>query len=93
MLEECCDSTNCENVTDDYLYTSLHLAYLCGPIQIAHYLIQHGADVYAVDKYGHTVIRHMTILMVTLILLRIQNIYKTEERYIIFLTALSAVIL
>ena len=42
------------NVTDDYLYTPLHVAYLCGHTQIAQYLIQHGADVYAVDGNGHT---------------------------------------
>ena len=44
------------NVTTDgdYLQTPLHLAYLCGQTQIAQYLIQHGADVNAVDSYGHT---------------------------------------
>ena len=43
------------NVTmDDCLYTSLHLAYLYGHTQIAQYLIQHGADMYAVDSNGHT---------------------------------------
>ena len=39
---------------DDYLYTPLHLAYLYGHTQIAQCLIQHGADVYAVDCDGHT---------------------------------------
>ena len=34
--------------------TPLHLAYLYGHTQIAQYLIQHGADVYAVDSDGHT---------------------------------------
>ena len=43
------------NVTDDdYLYTPLHIAYLYGHTQIAQYLIQHGADVCAVDSDGHT---------------------------------------
>ena len=42
------------NVTDDDLWTPLHLAYVCGHTQIAQYLIQHGADVYAVDRDGHT---------------------------------------
>ena len=32
----------------------LHVAYLCGHTQIAQYLIQHGADVYAVNSNGHT---------------------------------------
>ena len=41
------------NVTDDdNLRTPLHLAYLTGHTQIAQYLIQHGADVYAVDTDG-----------------------------------------
>ena len=40
--------------TDDTLYTPLHLAYLYGHTQIAQYLIQHGADVYAVDSDGCT---------------------------------------
>ena len=42
------------NVTtdNDTLDTPLHLAYLCGQTQIAQYLIQHGADVYAVDSNG-----------------------------------------
>ena len=54
LLEEC--SGIDVNVTsdDDYLYTPLHVAYLCGHTQIAQYLIQHGADVYAVDSNGHT---------------------------------------
>ena len=53
LLEEC--SGIDVNVTDDvYLYTPLHLAYLCGHTQIAQYLIQHGADVYPVDSDGHT---------------------------------------
>ena len=37
---------------NDYLLTPLHLAYLTGHTQIAQYLIQHGADVYAVDSNG-----------------------------------------
>ena len=53
LLEEC--SGIDVNVTDDdELRTPLHLAYLTGHTQIAQYLIQHGADVYAVDKYGLT---------------------------------------
>ena len=39
---------------DDTLDTPLHLAYFCGHTQIAQYLIQHGADVYAVDSDGCT---------------------------------------
>ena len=52
LLKEC--SGTDVNVTDDDLYTPLHKAYAYGHTQIAQYLIQHGADVYAVDKYGHT---------------------------------------
>ena len=52
LLAECSDID--ANVTDDddYLRTPLHLAYLIGHTQIAQYLIQHGADVYAVDSEG-----------------------------------------
>ena len=39
---------------DDYLLTPLHLAYLYGQTQIAQHLIQHGADVYAVNIDGYT---------------------------------------
>ena len=43
------------NITDDdTLQTPLHWAYLHGHTQIAQYLIQHGADVYAVNSNGHT---------------------------------------
>ena len=52
LLEEC--SGIDVNVTDDVLRTPLHVAYLCGHTQIAQYLIQHGADVYALNKHGHT---------------------------------------
>ena len=52
LLEEC--SGIDVNVTDGGLYTPLHLAYLGGHTQVAQYLIQHGADVYAVDSNGHT---------------------------------------
>ena len=53
LLEEC--SGIDVNVTNDSdLYTPLHVAYLCGHIQIAQYLIQHRADVYAVDSDGYT---------------------------------------
>ena len=43
------------NLTDDdyYLWTPLHIAYLYGHAQIAQYLIQHGADMYAVDSDGN----------------------------------------
>ena len=52
LLEECSDID--VNVTDDGLRTPLHVAYLTGRTQIAQYLIQHGADVYAVDSDGYT---------------------------------------
>ena len=52
LLEEC--SGIDVNATDDYLHTPLHVAYLYGHTQIAQYLIQHGADVCAVDSDGHT---------------------------------------
>ena len=53
LAEECSDID--VNVTDDnYMYTPLHIAYLSGHTQIAQYLLQHGADVYAVDSHGCT---------------------------------------
>ena len=52
FLEEC--SGIDVNATNNELYTPLHLAYLYGHTKIAQYLIQHGADVYAVDSNGHT---------------------------------------
>ena len=52
LLEEC--SGIDVNATDNDLMTPLHLAYLAGHTQIAQYLIQHGADVYAVDTDGCT---------------------------------------
>ena len=52
LLEEC--SGIDVNVTDDLLQAPLHVAYLCRHTQIAQYLIQHGADVYAVDYKGCT---------------------------------------
>ena len=52
LLEECSDID--VNDTNDDMWTPLHLAYRCGHTQIAQYLIQHGADVYAVDSDGHT---------------------------------------
>ena len=59
LLEGCCDNTDV-NVTDAYIFrTPLHLAYLCGHTQIAQYLIQHDADVYAMDSYGHTPYEHI----------------------------------
>ena len=47
------------NITDDYLQTPLHLAYFTGHTQIAQYLIQHGADVFAVDSNGCTPYEYM----------------------------------
>ena len=41
------------NITDDNLRTPLHAAYLVGHKQIADYLIKHGANVTAMDIYGH----------------------------------------
>ena len=52
LLEEC--SGIDVNATNDDLQTPLHLAYLYGHTQIAQYLIQYGADLYAVDSDGHT---------------------------------------
>ena len=52
LLEECSDID--VNVTDNHMYTALHTAYCCGHTQIAQYLIQHGADVYAVNSDGCT---------------------------------------
>ena len=49
LLEEC-SGTNVNVTVDESLRTPLHIAYLCGHTKIAEYLIQHGADVYAVDK-------------------------------------------
>ena len=51
LMEQC--SGIDVNVTDHDLQTPLHLAYLCGHTQIAQYLIQHGASMYAVDSDGH----------------------------------------
>ena len=53
LLEECRD-TDVNATVDGHLHTPLHVAYLYGHTQIAQYLIQHGADVYAVDIDGHT---------------------------------------
>ena len=44
LLEECSDI--------DVNVTALHMAYLYGQTEIAQYLIQHGADVFAVDIDG-----------------------------------------
>ena len=52
LIEEC--SSIDVNVTDHHLRTPLHAAYLCGHIEIAQYLIQHGADLFAVDRNGCT---------------------------------------
>ena len=54
FLSEECSGIDVNVTTDDYLHTPLHLAYLFGHTQIAQYLIQHDADVYAVDITGHT---------------------------------------
>ena len=51
LLKECKDLN--VNIMDDDLRTPLHTTYFSGNTHIAQYLIQHGADVYAVDKYGH----------------------------------------
>ena len=53
-MKECSDID--VNATNDHSmrYTPLHLAYLYGHTQIAQYLIQHGADEYAVDSDGCT---------------------------------------
>jgi len=53
LLEECSD-LDVNIAEDNTLVTPLHLAYLYGHTQIAQYLIQHGADVYAVDSEGCT---------------------------------------
>ena len=53
LLEEC-SSIDVNVTTDDGLYTPLHLAYAYRHTQIAQYLVQHDADVYAVDSDGHT---------------------------------------
>ena len=53
FLVEDCSGTDV-NATNNKLYTPLHIAYVYGHTQIAQYLIQHGADVFAVDRHGHT---------------------------------------
>ena len=52
LLEEC--SNIDVNATDNDMLTPLHMAYRYGHTQITQYLIQHGADVCAVDIAGHT---------------------------------------
>ena len=42
------------NMCDNDLQTPLHMAYMTGHTHIAQYLIQHGADVMAVNTNGHT---------------------------------------
>ena len=54
LLKECSGIDVNVTTDDDDFQTPLHMAYLCGHTQIAEYLIQHGADVYAVDSNGHT---------------------------------------
>ena len=51
LVEECNNVIDL-NVTDDGLLTPLHVAYLAGQTEIAQYLLQHGADEYAVDKHN-----------------------------------------
>ena len=51
LVEECRVDVNLYN---NDLNTSLHYAYMAGHIDIAEYLIQHGADVMAVNSEGHT---------------------------------------
>ena len=51
LLEECSGIDVNANI-DDGILTPLHVAYVYGHTQIAEYLIQHGADVYAVDTDG-----------------------------------------
>ena len=50
LVEEC-DGIDV-NITSDDLRTPLHSAYLAGHMSIAEYLIQHGADLTAVDMHG-----------------------------------------
>ena len=53
LLEECSDM-DVNVIADVSLRTPLHHAYLYGQTEIAQYLIQHGADVFAVDIDGCT---------------------------------------
>ena len=53
LVKECNDVIDI-NVTDDGLLAPLHVAYLAGQTEIAQYLLQHGADEYAVDKHNCT---------------------------------------
>ena len=53
LLEEC-NGIDVNATTHDYLWTPLHLAYLYGHTHIAQCLIQHDADVDAVNSYGDT---------------------------------------
>ena len=53
LLAEC-SGIDVNVTTDNTLRTPLHIAYLCGHTQIAQYLLQHGADMYAVDSVGST---------------------------------------
>ena len=52
LLEEC-SGTDVNATDDNELCTPLHMAYRCRRIEIAQYLIQHGADVCSVDSNGH----------------------------------------
>ena len=51
LVEECEVDVN---ICTNYAYTSLHIAYTAGHTHIAQYLIQHGADVMAVNDNGDT---------------------------------------
>ena len=59
LLEECSGIDVNVTTDDDYMRTPLHLAYLCGHTQISQYLIQHGADVFAVDSDGHIPLKYI----------------------------------
>ena len=91
LVEECSGiDVNVTTDNDDYLQTPLHLAYLCGHTQIAQYLIQHDADVYAMDSYGHTPYEHIAGDPDCI---KDSEYYQTEEKYMIFLTALNTAII
>ena len=88
LLEEC--SGIDVNVTDDDLWTPLHLAYLYGHTQIAQYLIQHGADVYAVDSYGQTPYEYIDGEADCI---KCSKVLQYRKKYIIFLSALNNAII
>ena len=61
FLEEC--SSIDVNVTDSFMRTPLHLAYLCGHTQIAEHLMQHGANENAVDENGCTPCQYVLVTL------------------------------